>query len=43
MNQHLDTSRISFTASVTGYIWYANGLSHPVFATQLGKTLNSTD
>lgn len=39
MNRDIDTSRISFTAQVTGYIWYINGLSHDVFVTRLGRRL----
>jgi O-methyltransferase involved in polyketide biosynthesis len=39
MNQNTDTSRISFTAQVTGYIWFINGLSPDVFVTRLGKRL----
>ncbi len=34
-----DTSRISITALHTGYTWYANNLSHEVFATKRGKML----
>nr|WP_174507401.1 class I SAM-dependent methyltransferase [Acinetobacter sp. Marseille-Q1620] len=30
---------ISFTAHYTGYIWYKMGISHPVFATNKGKSL----
>ncbi len=33
MKRHKSTSRISFTAHLTGYTWYANGLSNKVFAT----------
>ena len=28
---------ISPTAHYTGYVWYANGLSHPAFATREGR------
>ena len=34
-----DTSRISITAHHTGYTWFANGLSHPAFATLPGGVL----
>ncbi len=34
-----DTSRISITAHHTAYTWYANHLSHPTFATPMGKFL----
>jgi O-methyltransferase involved in polyketide biosynthesis len=30
---------ISPTAHYTGYVWYANGLSHPAFATREGRLL----
>ncbi len=32
-------ARISFTAHYTGYVWFKNGLSHPVFVTSRGKKL----
>ncbi len=32
-------SRISPTAHYTGYVWYRNGLSHPAFRTNLGRSL----
>lgn len=33
----IDTSRISITAHMTGYTWYANGLSSAAFATMPGR------
>lgn len=39
MNNNKDTSSISFTAHYTGYVWYKNKLSHPIFATRQGFIL----
>lgn len=35
----MDNARISPTAHYTGYVWFANGQSHPAFATRTGRRL----
>lgn len=39
MADALDSSRISPTAHYTGFVWYRNGMSHPVFETRRGWAL----
>lgn len=36
----MSSARISPTAHYTGWVWYANGLSHPALATPLGRALH---
>src|SRR5688572_15605351 len=41
MDRPRGNERISPTAHYTGYVWFANGLSHPAFVSREGRLLYS--